>query len=216
MRHRATAPSTPRLSELDALRGIAAFFVLLQHARVMGLDPRPFDAPLLERGAHMLMHFSPIRVLEFGRPAVLFFFVLSGYVLTRALMRNGSPGLLAFAAQRSIRLMVPVAASVLLSAGLYALVADPTLLNGALRDRTLDIWQVAPGVQDVLRETALLLTASDPVKLNPILWSLVHEWRLTLLLPLVLLFRGRAGPRATAPRPPAGGRRARPKGGRRR
>jgi peptidoglycan/LPS O-acetylase OafA/YrhL len=191
MRHRATAPSTPRLSELDALRGIAAFLVLIQHARVMGLDPRPFDNPLLERGVHMLMHFSPIRVLEFGRASVLFFFVLSGYVLTRALMRSGSPGLLAFAAQRSIRLMVPVAASVLLSAGLYAAVADPALLNGALRDRTIDIWQVAPGAHDILRESALLLTASDPAKLNPILWSLVHEWRLTLLLPLVLLFQGR-------------------------
>lgn len=190
-RHRSIPLPATRLSELDALRGIAAFLVLLQHARVMGLDPRPFDNPLLERGAHMLMHFSPFRVLEFGRGAVLFFFVLSGYVLTRALMRNGSPGLLAFAAQRSIRLMVPVAASVLLSAGLYALVADPALLAGPLRDRTLDIWEVAPGALDVLRESALLLTTSDPVKLNPILWSLVHEWRLTLFLPLVLLFRGR-------------------------
>lgn len=191
MRHRSTPLAPSRLSELDSLRGIAAFLVLLQHARVMGLDPRPFDNPLVEQGAHMLMHFSPLRVLEFGRAAVLFFFVLSGYVLTRALLRNGSPGLLAFAAQRSIRLMVPVAASVLLSAALYALLADPVLLSGPLRDRTLDIWEVAPGVQDILRESALLLTLSDPVKLNPILWSLVHEWRLTLLLPLVLLFRWR-------------------------
>ncbi len=53
MRHRTTAPSAPRLSELDALRGIAAFLVLVQHARVMGLDPRPFDIPLLEQGMHM-------------------------------------------------------------------------------------------------------------------------------------------------------------------
>ena len=89
MRHRSARPSAPRLSELDALRGIAAFLVLVHHARVLGLDPRPFDNPLLERGAHMLMHFSPLRVLEFGREAVLFFFVLSGYVLTRALLRSG-------------------------------------------------------------------------------------------------------------------------------
>jgi len=191
--HNPSAPGIGRLSELDALRGIAAFLVLIQHARVMGLDPRPFDDPLLERGVHMLMHFSPLRVLEFGRASVLFFFVLSGYVLTRALMRNGSPGLLAFAAQRSIRLMVPVFASVLLSAGLFALVlGDAALLPADLRGRTLDIWHVAPGLRDVFRESALLLTASDPVKLNPVLWSLVHEWRLTLLLPLVLLFRGRA------------------------
>src|SRR5918998_5493583 len=157
MMHRSTAPSPPRLSELDALRGIAAFLVLLQHARVMGLDPRPFDNPLLERGVHMVMHFSPFRVLEFGRGAVLFFFVLSGYVLTRALLRNGSPGLLAFAAQRSIRLMLPVAASVLLSAGLYALVlGDAALLPAELRGRTIDTWHVAPGLLDILRESALL------------------------------------------------------------
>lgn len=191
IRHRTVAPSAPRLTELDALRGIAAFLVLIQHARVMGLDPRPFDNPLLERGVHMLMHFSPIRVLEFGRASVLFFFVLSGYVLTRALLRSGSPGLPAFAAQRSIRLLLPVAASVLLSAGLYALVADPVLIAGPLHNRTIDIWEVAPGALDILRESALLLTQSDPVKLNPILWSLVHEWRLTVLLPLVLFFRNR-------------------------
>lgn len=191
IRPRSTAPSASRLSELDALRGIAAFLVLVQHARVMGLDPRPFDNPLLDRGAHVLMHFSPLRVLEFGRGAVLFFFVLSGYVLTLALIRNGSPGLLAFAAQRSIRLMVPVAASVLLSAWLYGLLADPALLAGDLRHHTIDIWQAAPGVHDILRESALLLTTTDAVKLNPVLWSLVHEWRLTVLLPLVLLFRGR-------------------------
>jgi peptidoglycan/LPS O-acetylase OafA/YrhL len=50
IRHRTIAPSAPRLSELDALRGIAAFLVLLQHARVMGLDPRPFDNPCWSGG----------------------------------------------------------------------------------------------------------------------------------------------------------------------
>ncbi len=195
--HRPTAllaaPPAPRLSELDALRGIAAFLVLLQHARVMGLDPRPFDHPLVEKAAHMLMHFSPLRVLEFGRGAVLFFFVLSGYVLTRALIRNGSPGLLAFAAQRTVRLMLPAAASVLLSVGLYAALAvDPALVAAAFQDhQTLYIWRAAPELADVLKASALLLTLEDRVVLNPVLWSLVHEWRLTLLLPLVLLLRGR-------------------------
>jgi uncharacterized membrane protein len=66
--HNLSAPNTGRLSELDALRGIAAFLVLLQHARVMGLDPRPFDNPLLERGVHMLMHFSPSGCWSSGAP----------------------------------------------------------------------------------------------------------------------------------------------------
>ncbi len=190
--HNSPARHTGRLSELDALRGIAAFLVLLQHARAMGLDPRPFDHPLVEKVVHMLMLLSPLRVLEFGRGAVLFFFVLSGYVLTRALMRNGSPGLLAFAAQRTARLMLPAAASAVLSAGLYAALApDPALLAGELGKHTLNLWRTAPDLSAVLRSSALLLTSTDNVDLNPVLWSLVHEWRLTLLLPLVLLFRGR-------------------------
>jgi peptidoglycan/LPS O-acetylase OafA/YrhL len=107
-------------------------------------------------------------------------------------MRNGSPGLPAFAAQRTIRLMLPAAASVLLSAGLYAaLVADPAQLAGELRPRLLNLWAAPPELADLLRAGALLITESDRVELNPVLWSLVHEWRLTLLLPLVLLFRGR-------------------------
>lgn len=192
IRHRSIAPSPPRLSELDALRGIAAVLVLVQHVRFMGLDPRPSGSPVLDQAADMLMNGSPLRVLELGRSAVLFFFVLSGFVLTRALLRNGSPGLLAFAAQRTIRLMLPAAASALLSAGLYAaVVSDPALLAGALRDHTLYLWRAAPELPDVVRAGALLLVGSNRVELNIPLWSLVHEWRLTLLLPLVLLLRGR-------------------------
>ena len=192
MRHRSNAPSAQRLSELDALRGIAAFLVLIQHLRYMGLDPRPFASPPLQQMADMLMNGSPLRVLELGRSAVLFFFVLSGYVLTRALLRNGSPGLPAFAAQRTIRLMLPAAASVLLSAGLYAaVVTDPALLAGELRNNTLYLWRATPELPDLVRASLLLHVGSNRVELNLVLWSLVHEWRLTLLLPLVLLLRGR-------------------------
>lgn len=56
MRHRSAPPSAPRLSELDALRGIAAFLVLVHHARVLGLDPRPFADPKLQQAADMLMN----------------------------------------------------------------------------------------------------------------------------------------------------------------
>jgi peptidoglycan/LPS O-acetylase OafA/YrhL len=192
IRHRSIAPSAQRLSELDALRGIAAFLVLLQHLRYMGLDPRPLASPALQKAADMLMNGSPLRVLELGRSAVLFFFVLSGYVLTRALLRNGSPGLPAFAAQRTIRLMLPAAASVLLSAGLYAaVVTDPTVIAGELRNNTLYLWRATPELPDIVRASLLLQLGSNRVELNLVLWSLVHEWRLTLLLPLVLLLRGR-------------------------
>lgn len=176
-----------RVSELDALRGIAAFIVLLHHAFVMsGVVISP-DVSLGNRIMHALLHFSPARALQNGRSPVLFFFVLSGFVLTAALMRRGSPGLLAFAVQRTIRLYLPVAAAVLFSFTAYKLVAN----DNSLRSWNAIVWRPAPGWNDVLREMALLRTERDDFAiLDPVLWSLVHEWRLTVLMPLVLLFTG--------------------------
>ena len=179
-----------RLTELDALRGLAAFAVLIHHAvQLIPHIPLP-DIQGLGWLRYTLTQLTPLRILEFGRPAVLFFFVLSGYVLTRALLRHGSPGLAAFAAQRTLRLGLPVVVSVLLSVVLYALFADPALPAEG-RDRSLFTWLVPPTPGDVV-SNALLLADNDDMRLNVVLWSLVHEWRLTLLLPLVLLFRNRA------------------------
>ncbi len=182
--------SDSRLPELDSLRGIAALLVLLHHAvQIVPRIENP-DIPGFNLLRYTLMHLTPLRVIEFGRPAVLFFFVLSGYVLTRALMIGGSPGLGAFAAQRTIRLGLPVFVSVLLSVALWALFADPNL-PAEWRDRSLYTWLVPPDLEQVI-SNSLLLATNDTMRLNVVLWSLVHEWRLTVLLPLVLLLRGRA------------------------
>ena len=179
-----------RAAELDALRGIAALVVLLHHGwMLLGWHPRP-HGDATEQVIYTLLNVTPLRALEMGRSPVLFFFVLSGFVLTAALLRRGSPGLLAFAAQRSVRLMLPVLAASLLSFGLWHAVADPA----ALAAMPYEAWRARPPLwTDFLQDAVLLRThAPGQVPLNPVLWSLVHEWRLTLLMPLVLLFRGRA------------------------
>ena len=178
--------SMERRPELDALRGIAALMVLIEHAQQ--LVP-PVPTPALPGAGFLrwlLFEHTPLRILDLGRPAVLFFFVLSGYVLTRALLVSGSPGLFAFAVQRSIRLMLPAGASVLLSVGLYLVFFDPDALP-ELRNRTLHTWHEPPTVVQLISSTLLLADLA----LNIPLWSLVQEWRLTVLLPLVLLLRGR-------------------------
>jgi peptidoglycan/LPS O-acetylase OafA/YrhL len=96
--------SPKRLIELDALRGIAAFIVVLHHAW-LSLPNRP-------EWLQWLLETTPLRPIAMGRQAVLFFFVLSGFVLTRALasqesLRPGSvlsvPGGASYAAQRAVR-----------------------------------------------------------------------------------------------------------------
>lgn len=185
-----------RVPELDALRGIAAFAVLLQHARLTFPPVELPDIPGLGFLAWTVLHHTPLRAIEAGRPAVMFFFVLSGFVLTLALLRQGSPGLPVFAAQRSARLLLPVAAAVAFSVGLYWLFFDPAVLaDPELRHHGLGGWEAPPTAEVVLRHLLLWGTDHDFTYVTP-LWSLVHEWRISIFLPLVLLFRG--GPRQVA------------------
>jgi peptidoglycan/LPS O-acetylase OafA/YrhL len=119
--------------------------------------------------------------------------VLSGYVLTLALLRQRGPvSPAAWAARRTLRLVPPVVASVLVSAGLcwWLSGGEPPVGLGLLVEVS---WSDPPGdLPSLLRHMALLDTEDWPFPLNVVLWSLVHEWRISLAMPLVLLFRGRA------------------------
>jgi peptidoglycan/LPS O-acetylase OafA/YrhL len=182
---------TTRLIELDSLRGIAALIVVLHHAYL--------SLPELPDWLHWTLDATPLRLIGAGRPAVIFFFVLSGYVLTRALAaqeeaRPGSvlsgPGWANYAAQRAVRLGLPVLASLVLSAVLQLLLWEEPLppdtpgLIGTATWAKMWSWKG-------FTEQALLLSSGNGFQLNPVLWSLVHEWRISLVLPFVLLFRGR-------------------------
>lgn len=177
-----------RLIELDSLRGIAALIVVIHHAYLA--------LPQVPDWVNWLLLSTPLRPIGIGRPAVIFFFVLSGYVLTRALRaqdaaRPGSvlsaPGWLGYAAQRAVRLGLPVLASLLLSALLQGLVwrgpmpEDTPDLTGHAGWREIWTWPT-------LLQQALLMSHGQGFQLNPVLWTLVHEWRINLLLPFALLF----------------------------
>ncbi|MBU8545341.1 MULTISPECIES: acyltransferase family protein [Roseomonadaceae] len=168
-----------RLTELDALRGVAAVVLLLHHAWLL-LPRAPGDA----LGAvDWLLEETPLRSLALGRPAVIFFFLLSGYVLVFGLMRRPTPWL-AFAVQRALRLAPPVVLSVLVSWLLWQMTWTGPLPD-ELPDFAAATWANAPTGDAVLRQAMLLNTDPDN-GLNPVLWSLVHEWRIGLLLPLSL------------------------------
>ena len=121
---------------------------------------------------------------------MVFFFVLSGFVLALSLLRSDAPEPVAFALRRTLRLLLPVAGAVLLSAGLRALAYRGPVPGGG--SDVLDLWAEPVGVS-VLARQALLFGADNWFTLDMPLWSLVHEWRISLLFPLVLLFSRRAG-----------------------
>lgn len=85
------ANNRKHISELQSLRGIAAMAVMIGHALVYYRTPT---------------WFSDIAVLPNGRAAVVVFFVLSGFVLTRSLQDSAfdRPAVVQFYVQRLFRI----------------------------------------------------------------------------------------------------------------
>ncbi|MFC7474213.1 acyltransferase family protein [Dankookia sp. GCM10030260] len=168
-----------RVRVLDSLRGLAAFMVVLYHAW-QTLPPGP-----LADGIRQALLFTPFKSAVGARPAVILFFVLSGYVLALALTHGPGTGWGGFVLRRICRVWLPFAVSILLSAGLYWLMR-PTALAGVHPWFNADPWSAAPDAETIWRHLAML-GDTHSAHLNVVMWSLTYELRISLVFPLLLL-----------------------------
>lgn len=165
-----------RFRELDGLRGIAAVAVLLHHATLAGIGEARHEGVLgLLEGAF----------IRAGHPAVILFFVLSGFVLSLPSLQGRAPGYLGFAIRRLCRIWPPVVFAVLVAWALR-LAVDPQPSGGDNRWLAA-VWTVVPSPTDVIRHIGLLAVELRDVDLNPPIWSLAYELRLSLLVPFLVL-----------------------------
>jgi len=112
-----------RNRELDSLRGLAAISVLLFH--VLALNWAPLQAGInlevADRLIYNVLIFSPLHIAWLGAEAVWFFFVLSGFALTKAAARPGFSWS-AYFPSRMLRLYGPVLFAILFAWLTYVLV----------------------------------------------------------------------------------------------
>ncbi|HEV7493742.1 acyltransferase [Baekduia sp.] len=183
-----------RLAALDGLRGVAALVVLLSHIVEASV---PALSETLSLGgdpgglAHWFMR-TPLAVLWAGPEFVIVFFVLSGFVLTRALRAHPTT-VSAFYAARSVRLYLPVWLSLIPAAALLLLIPRATGLGGAGVSFWLDTYAHPVGLSQVARDMALVLpdhVGAGEGTLNGALWSLRWEVFFSLALPILLLAEG--------------------------
>lgn len=169
-----TRPATARIAPLDALRGIAALIVVMHHVWLLGAW-QPATA-----WQWRLLRYTPLNLVLEGRQPVILFFVLSGFVLARALIHKPTPyGV--FIVRRFTRIYLPFAAAILLSALAYA------WLDPALRPYSAwfgNLWRDGWAPATLLRHLAMPGTQRDD--LDPVIWSLVHELRISALIPMLL------------------------------
>jgi peptidoglycan/LPS O-acetylase OafA/YrhL len=170
-----------RLPQLDGLRGVAAFIVVLHHAYLCMPENDPARRWLAERDC--------ARILALGRPAVILFFVLSGFVLTMSLSgsRLSWP---TYALRRGVRLLPPFWVAVALSFVASAMTtrrASPSLSSWFNQQ-----WAHSIPSGDLVGSISLLANSGNN-RLDHVVWSLVHEFRLSLVLPVFVLAARRVG-----------------------
>lgn len=156
---------------LDGLRGLAALYVVLFHCWLYTFPGYP--------------HSSAPRWLDglmFGRLAVVFFLVLSGFSLAISPARHGwrSGGVGEFLRRRAWRILPPYWAALILSL-LVSWYVVPASHFGPPTGAT--VWVYGFVAQDVV-------TAPTP---NGAFWSIGVESELYLLFPLLLFVRRRWG-----------------------
>ncbi len=170
-----------RVHELDSIRGIASFCVVIWHCyNSLTLDMRAQLAWFTE---------TPLRFLLNGDAAVIVFFVLSGYVLALPYLKPDSPKYWQFCVRRLCRIYIPFAVAILGAALIYAL-TDRQPIPGEI---TLgeEIWPNAlwdPRAFDpaLLWKHFVMLGTMDGVMLNGPSWTLAHELRISLIFPLLI------------------------------
>lgn len=180
-----------RLRTLDSVRGVAAFAVVLHHLVMMFPGGGEHREALLSQGfaaPESWLYLTPLRLAVSGPAAVLLFFVLSGFVLTRSITGARQPSYGAFAISRIARIWLPFAVAITISALLSSLLGTRPA-PGTSAWFTLGTWHepLTPGA--FARHLAMTGTVGD---LDNPMWSLVHELRISFLFPLLVLLTTRA------------------------
>ena len=177
-----------RLSSLESVRGLAALLVVLHHWVFIFTTHVPVQRLVMQNRYRELLRQTIVDMSTLGPAAVLVFFVMSGFVLTLSLDRkNKSYG--EFIATRLVRLYPPFVFAILFSASLVvALKPHPVpQLSGWFND----FWTMQPSATLIAGHLAMIGTVRFE-SLDSVMWSLVHEMRISLLLPIIAVSVRRA------------------------
>jgi peptidoglycan/LPS O-acetylase OafA/YrhL len=156
-----------RLLQLDGLRGVAALSVFFTHYILLNPQwgyPHGFFG-----------------IARDGFAAVDLFFVLSGFVLARSLLASGER-YLPFVIRRAFRLYPAYWAALIISALLFWVhtVTHPLPSN-------LPFWTQPITPYQAIKHFFMISQGIDYHLIDPTIWSMVIEMRISLLMPLLVL-----------------------------
>ncbi|HFJ9465744.1 TPA: acyltransferase family protein [Bacillus cereus] len=176
-----------RYLELDSLRGLAALVVLFYHCLrifpVLDIKAPNFANHSDNLFISALLN-TPLRLIWAGHESVILFFILSGFVLSLPYYASKEIEYKTYILKRSLRIYIPF-----FVATAIAVIANLTLSkNGILMYSNWfnKIWTSETTFLDILNHI-LFLGYYSADQYNTVIWSLVHEMRISIIFPLLML-----------------------------
>ncbi|WP_414054797.1 acyltransferase family protein [Macrococcus equi] len=161
-----------RFEQLDVLRGLAALSVIISHTLAIFYLPG------------LLLEVSPLYIFWASHEAVIFFFTLSGFVLALSII-NKKDSYKHYIIKRLFRIYVPYLVCIVFTFSCYYLFANKNNFS-SLGAWIESKWQKDPNSIDLINHL-LLIPNFDTTHYNPVIWSLVHELRISIIFPLIIL-----------------------------
>ncbi|CAB3763085.1 acyltransferase family protein [Paraburkholderia solisilvae] len=170
---------TQHFHQLDALRGVAALMVVINHFVLVG----PFEWILR----------SPLRVIALGHEAVILFFILSGFVLTLQLRSSRGIAYRDFLIKRICRIYLPYLVVLVVTFSIVdAIEVKPVAWLGRWGN---GVWS-GPFTGTEIADHLLFIGRYKAGQMIPVIWSLIYELRISLVMPLIVYWVARVSGRA--------------------
>jgi len=186
---------TRHLKEYDSLRGLAAVIIIITH--FLGSISRIYDLPagMQETWWIWLLRHTPLGIITAGNEGVPFFFILSGFVLSLSFFDPSRPNpYLPYLVKRFFRLY-PVFLATISAMALIKLCFAPRSEILGFTPFFNHLW-TATFDGKIFEQHLPLITNFKHARLNPPIWTLIIEMRISILFPLLvwlfLKFRNRA------------------------
>lgn len=161
-----------RIEQLDSIRGLAALSVLLSHIIIVNMDIFTFVMK------------TPMRLFTSGYSAVILFFVLSGFVLSLPFLNKDEINYFPYLIKRICRIYIPYLIVIIISIILSNIFYKDNI--DGLSDWFNTSWSTLPNI-DLIMEHIFLLGNIHSENFNKAIWSLIHELRISLIYPFVVL-----------------------------
>lgn len=187
-----------KIEYLEGIRGLGAVMVMMSHFMV-GFYPALYSGNVAEihtvNGIELAIVKSPLNIIYGGNFAVCIFFILSGYVLTYKYFKTYEQSIIiASASKRYLRLLLPVAFSVLFS---YILMRFSLYYNqqAAILSNSnwwlSSFWTFEPKLLNALKDSVWGVFFNGDWAYNNVLWTMVYEFKGSFLVFMIAILFGR-------------------------